>query len=101
MLPHWHRPNLGSKILSLCQRRLCADWQERFDHPLVSLEIFVDYHRFQGTVDRAANWSYLATPDISVLDSPPDPDCLRARAELFSVDRAVSQVLEVLSAPPA
>ncbi len=37
----------------------------------------MDYHRFQGTVDRAANWSYLATPDISVLDSPPDPACVR------------------------
>ena len=59
ILPHWHRPNLGFKILSLCQRRLCADWQERFGHPLVLLETFVDYHRFQGTVNRAANWSYL------------------------------------------
>ena len=58
ILPQWHRPNLGSKILSLCQRRLATDWQERFGHRLVLLETFVD-PRFQGTVYRAANWSYL------------------------------------------
>jgi hypothetical protein len=56
ILPHWHRPNLGSKILSLCQRRLCAGWQERFGHPLVLLETFVNYQRFQGNVYRVANW---------------------------------------------
>lgn len=58
ILPDWHRPNLGSKILSLCQKRLCADWQKRFGHPLLLLETFVD-PRFQGTVYRAANWLYL------------------------------------------
>jgi len=42
----------------LCQRRLATDWQERFGHRLVLLETFVD-PRFQGTVYRAANWSYL------------------------------------------
>lgn len=58
ILPDWHRRNLASKILSLCQRRLPADWQERFGHQLVLLETFVD-PRFHGTVYRAANWSYL------------------------------------------
>jgi hypothetical protein len=43
----------------LCQRRLSADWQERFGHRLVLLETFVDPQRFQGTVYRAANWLYL------------------------------------------
>lgn len=59
ILPHWHRPNLGSKTLALCQRRLPGDWRERFGHPLVLLETFVDPERFQGTVYRAANWAYL------------------------------------------
>ncbi len=59
ILTHWHRPNLGSKTLSLCQRRLPGDWRERFGHPLVLLETFVDPERFQGTVYRAANWAYL------------------------------------------
>jgi len=59
ILPDWHRTNLGSKILSLCQKRLSEDWQKRFGHPLLLLETFVDPQRFQGTVYRAANWSYL------------------------------------------
>ncbi len=59
ILPEWHRPNLGSRTLSLCERRLPSDWQARFGHPLLLLETFVDPERFQGTVYRAANWSYL------------------------------------------
>lgn len=59
ILPDWHCRNLGSKILSLCHRRLPADWQEHFGHRLVLLETFVDPQRFVGTVYQAANWSYL------------------------------------------
>jgi hypothetical protein len=59
ILPDWHYPNLGSKTLSLCHQRLPGDWRERFGHPLLLLETFVDPQRFQGTVYRAANWSYL------------------------------------------
>ena len=33
ILPSWHRPNLASRTLALCQRRLSADWRERFGHP--------------------------------------------------------------------
>ena len=58
ILPHWHRPNLASKILSLCQKRLANDWQKCFGHRLLLLETFVD-PRFHGTVYRAANWTYL------------------------------------------
>jgi hypothetical protein len=56
ILPDWHRPNLGSKVLALCARRLAGDWQARFGHPLVLLETFVDPARFRGTVYQAANW---------------------------------------------
>lgn len=59
ILPDWHFPNLGSKILSLCQKRLSEDWPQRFGHRLLLLETFVDPQRFVGTVYRAANWSYL------------------------------------------
>ena len=40
ILPDWHIPNLGSRILSLCQRRLNTDWQRAFGHPVVLLETF-------------------------------------------------------------
>ena len=57
ILPDWHRPNLGSKVLALCERRLPTDWLQRFGHPLLLLETFVDPQRFHGTVYRAANWT--------------------------------------------
>ena len=56
ILPDWHRPNIGSRVLSLTERRVVADWQERFGHPLLLLETFVDPRLFHGGVYRAANW---------------------------------------------
>lgn len=56
ILPDWHRPNIGSRVLSLLERRIGADWQTRFAHPLLLLETFVDPRRFYGGVYRAANW---------------------------------------------
>ena len=48
--------NLGSRILSLCTRRLASDWLARFGHPLLLVETFVDPTRFRGTIYHAANW---------------------------------------------
>jgi len=61
ILPHWRRANLASKVLSLCEKRVASDWRTRFGHPLLLLETFVDPTRFQGTIYRAANWTYLGT----------------------------------------
>ena len=57
ILPGCHYPNLASRILSLCERRIVQDWRERFDCPLLLLETFVDPRYFRGTIYRAANWS--------------------------------------------
>ena len=59
ILPGWHRPNLASRLLGLCERRLAADWPARFGHAAVLLETFVDPARFAGTIYRAANWRRL------------------------------------------
>ena len=59
ILPDWHLPNLGSRILSLCQRRLDSDWQKTFGHPVLLLETFVDPQHFHGTTYKAANWLYV------------------------------------------
>ncbi len=59
ILPHCHYKNLASKTLSLCRRRIQADWLERFSCPLLLLETFVDPTRFAGTIYRAANWQYV------------------------------------------
>lgn len=59
ILPDWHRANLGSRVLALCQKRLAGDWEETFGHGVVLVETFVDPQRFRGTVYRAANWVYV------------------------------------------
>ena len=56
ILPAWHRPNLGSKVLALCEARIGADWLIHFKQPLLLLETFVDPTRYRGTVYRASNW---------------------------------------------
>jgi Domain of unknown function (DUF4338)/DDE_Tnp_1-associated len=59
ILDDWHRPNLASRVLALCERRLAQDWQQTFSHPLVLLETFVDPQRHRGTLYQAANWVYV------------------------------------------
>jgi hypothetical protein len=59
ILPNWHFPNAASRILSLCQKRLPADWQTAFGHRIVLIETFVDPQRFHGTIYKAANWIYV------------------------------------------
>lgn len=59
ILPQCHHRNLASRVLSLCRRRIQADWQARFGYPLLLLETFVDPSRYQGTIYQAANWRFL------------------------------------------
>jgi len=59
ILPDRHLFNLGSRVLSLCERRLPRDWEKAFGHSVVLLETFVDPQRHRGTVYRAANWMYI------------------------------------------
>jgi hypothetical protein len=37
-------------------RRISADWEQLYAHPIYLLETFVDPSRFRGTCYRAANW---------------------------------------------
>jgi hypothetical protein len=56
ILPGAHLKNLASKVLSLNIRRLSHDWQERYGHPILLAETFVDLSRFKATCYRAAGW---------------------------------------------
>lgn len=56
ILPWVNVRHLASHLLGRIARRISADWQERYHHPLQLLESFVDIERFQGTCYRAANW---------------------------------------------
>jgi len=55
-LPGPPRPNLASQVLARTLRRLSADWQARYGHPILLAETFVDPARFRGTCYRAAGW---------------------------------------------
>ena len=97
ILPGGER-NLGSRVLSLCTRRLVSDWPARFGHDVLLAETFVDPALFRGTVYRAANWievgrtrgfgrggqgySEHARPKLVFLH----PLCRRAQARLRAAD---------------
>lgn len=59
ILPGVQIPNLASKVLACTVKRLSADWQARYGHPLLLVETFVDATRFPGTCYRAAGWRWL------------------------------------------
>jgi hypothetical protein len=56
ILPWVRIPHLASHLLGWVARRVSADWQARYGHPLYLLETFVDPGRFEGGCYRAANW---------------------------------------------
>jgi hypothetical protein len=59
ILPWIHVRHLASRLLALNLRRLSADWQRRWNHPVLLAETFVDTTRHRGTCYRAANWRHL------------------------------------------
>lgn len=59
ILPWARVAHLASHILGVIARRISADWEQLYQHPVWFLETFVDPERFRGTCYRAANWIYL------------------------------------------
>lgn len=59
ILPWVRSKNLGSKVLSMVNRRICSDWQQRYNYQPVLLETFVEKDQFLGTCYKAANWIYM------------------------------------------
>jgi Domain of unknown function (DUF4338)/DDE_Tnp_1-associated len=52
-------PNLASRALSLCLKRLSADWLAHYHHPIVLVESFIDRAYFQATAYKASGWQPL------------------------------------------
>ena len=50
-------PNLASRALGLCLRRLSDDWLERWQHPVLAVESFVDEAQYRGTCYRACGFA--------------------------------------------
>jgi hypothetical protein len=63
ILPRAHCPNMGSRVLRLTLDRLSADWQARYEHPVLVVETFVDPDLFNGTVYTAQGWQELGLTD--------------------------------------
>jgi hypothetical protein len=61
VLPWVTVPHLASHLLATLARRVRADWQAKYGHPVHALETFVDRDRFKGTCYRAANWLRLGS----------------------------------------
>lgn len=59
ILPERSVPNLASAILKRIKQRLSSDWQDRYGHPVLIVETFVDPSQFNGTLYKAANWKEL------------------------------------------
>jgi len=49
-------PNLASKTLALVFQRISQDWQEKYHHPVLLAETFVDHTLFRGSCYRGAGF---------------------------------------------
>jgi hypothetical protein len=49
-------PKVASRVLGLCLRRLSADWQGQWGHPVLVVESFVDESQYRGTCYRACGF---------------------------------------------
>lgn len=63
LIPHRTVPNLGSRVLKLTLARVSADWQQKYGHPVLVAESFVDPEQFCGTVYTANGWQELGATD--------------------------------------
>jgi hypothetical protein len=61
ILPFVKVPHLASWILGQVLRRLSADWQRKYGHPIALVETFVERERFAGTSYKASNWLGIGT----------------------------------------
>ena len=70
ILPWVTVPHLASHLLGRIVKRLSADWQTVYAHPIHFVETFIDPQRFRGTCYRAANWTLLGHTTGRGKDAP-------------------------------
>ncbi len=56
ILPGIEIKNLASRVLALNLQRLSQDWQEKYGHPILAVETFVNAALYKGTCYKADNW---------------------------------------------
>ena len=52
-------PNLASRVLGLSLKRVSADWEKEWGHPVLVVEGFVDESQYRGTCYRACGFQAL------------------------------------------
>lgn len=78
-------PNLATRALGLCCRRLSADWLEMHGHPIVAVESFVDSQlMFRGT---AALKAQSLPPRLAPYEQAAQPRPLSGKPLLSLLDR--------------
>ena len=82
ILPWVRVPHLASHLLGRIARRLSADWQSVYGHPIYFLETFIDPQRFRGTCYLAANWTLMGVTTGRGKDAP-----------TYEPNRSIKQVL--------
>lgn len=59
ILPWVRVPHLAGHILGRLAKRISADWERKYAHPIYLLETFVERERFRGVCYKAANWRHV------------------------------------------
>lgn len=59
ILPGVNIRNLASRVLSINLKRISADFEAAYGHPVYLAETFVDESRYLGTCYKASNWRHL------------------------------------------
>ena len=101
ILPWVHVPNLASQILARSVRRLSADWEHAYGHPVRLAETFVDAERFRGTCYRAANWREVGqTGGFSRSGASYTTNGQPKRVFVYELDRHARDTLTTACEPP-
>lgn len=103
LLPWVNSKGLASHVLGLVQRRIGADWQCKYGHPIHLLETFVERERFAGTCYQAANWIRVGQTKGRTRQDTIEGRHQQAALKdiyLFPLHRRFSQRLQEQSNPP-
>jgi hypothetical protein len=103
IVPWVQSPCLAGQVLGLVVRRIRADWQRKYGHPIYLLETFVERERFAGTCYQAANWICVGQTKGRTRQDAPDGQPYRAPLKdiyLFPLQRPLTQLLQEPLTPP-
>lgn len=102
VMPWCSVPHLASHVLGLVLRRIGADWQRKYGHPIYLLETFVERQRFAGICYQAANWIRVGQTKGRTRQDAPDGQRYEAPIKdiyLFALHRRFAQRLREPTTP--